>query len=84
MSYKDSIPIAHHPFGNGLSCGEAGYREYDLEKAKQLIAEYGKPLKSGACIPIQSAGESLFDAAAVLQGSRHQGEAGGDDSCIGN
>jgi len=45
MSYKDSIPTAHHPFGNGLPCGDAGYRKHDLEKAKQLIAEYGKPVE---------------------------------------
>jgi peptide/nickel transport system substrate-binding protein len=45
MSYKNSIPIAHHPFGNGLSCGDAGYRNHDLKKAKSLIEQYGKPVE---------------------------------------
>ncbi len=45
MSYKNSIPTAHHPFGNGLPCGDAGYRNHDLEKAKHLIAQYGKPVE---------------------------------------
>ena len=45
MSYKDSIPTAHHPFGNEISCGETGYRQPNLEKSKQLVAEYGQPIE---------------------------------------
>jgi len=45
MSYKNSIPLAHHLFGNGLSCGDAGYRKHDLKKAKSLIEQYGKPVE---------------------------------------
>lgn len=45
MSYKNSIPLTHHLFGNELSCGDAGYRNYDLEKAKSLIEQYGKPVE---------------------------------------
>lgn len=45
MSYKNSIPLAHHPFGNELQCGDAGYRIHDLEKAKSLIEQYGKPVE---------------------------------------
>ena len=45
MSYKDSIPLAHHPFGSSLPCKDAGYRSYDIEKAKTLIEEYGGPVE---------------------------------------
>ena len=45
VSYKNSIPLAHHPFGHELPCGDAGYRVHDVEKAKVLIAEYGKPVE---------------------------------------
>ncbi len=45
MSYKNSIPLAHHPFGNGLPCGDAGYRNHDLEKARILIEQYKKPVE---------------------------------------
>lgn len=43
-SYKDTIPVAHDPYGGDLSCGDLGYREYDPEKARKLVAEYGKPV----------------------------------------
>lgn len=45
MSYKNSIPLAYHPFGTVLQCGDAGYRQYDLKKAKSLIEQYGKPVE---------------------------------------
>ncbi|MCP4722254.1 MAG: hypothetical protein GY860_22570, partial [Desulfobacteraceae bacterium] len=45
MSYKNSIPLAHHPFGNQLPCGDAGYRTHDPEKARILIEQYGKPVE---------------------------------------
>lgn len=40
--YKGTLPVAKEPFGGTLSCGDAGYREYDPAKARKLIAEYGK------------------------------------------
>ena len=43
-SYKDTIPVAHDPFGDTISCGDTGYREYNLEKARKLLAEYDKPV----------------------------------------
>ena len=43
-SYKDTIAVAHDPYGGTLSCGEVGYREYNPDKARKLIAEYGKPV----------------------------------------
>ncbi|MCG8634248.1 MAG: ABC transporter substrate-binding protein [Desulfobacterales bacterium] len=45
MSYKNSIPLARHPFGEGLPCGDAGYRAHDPEKARSLIEQYGKPVE---------------------------------------
>lgn len=43
-SYKDTIPVAHDPFGGALACGDLGYQEFNPEKGKRLIAEYGKPV----------------------------------------
>jgi 4-phytase/acid phosphatase/peptide/nickel transport system substrate-binding protein len=45
MVYKDSIPIVHHPFGIDVQCADDGYREYDSEKAKQLLSSYSNPLE---------------------------------------
>ncbi len=45
MSYKNSIPLAHHPFGNALPCDDAGYRNHDIKKAKLLIEQYKKPIE---------------------------------------
>lgn len=43
-SYKDTIPTARDPFGGSLACGDPGYREYSPDKARKLLAEYGKPV----------------------------------------
>ncbi|MCP4694782.1 MAG: hypothetical protein GY859_42535, partial [Desulfobacterales bacterium] len=45
MVYRDTIPVTHHLYGEGFGCEEAGYRAYDPEKAKKLLAEYGKPVE---------------------------------------
>lgn len=45
LVYKDTLPIAKDPFGGAFSCGDAGYREYNPEKAKKLLAQYGKPVE---------------------------------------
>ncbi|MGB9080467.1 MAG: ABC transporter substrate-binding protein [Desulfuromonadaceae bacterium] len=42
--YQGFLPVARDPFGGTLSCGDRGYREYDPARAKQLLAEYGKPV----------------------------------------
>lgn len=42
--YQGTLPVAREPFGGTLSCGDCGYREYDPAKARQLLAEYGKPV----------------------------------------
>ena len=43
-SYKDTIAVAHDPYGGTLACGDVGYRAYNPDKARKLIAEYGKPV----------------------------------------
>ena len=45
ISYKDTIPIVNHPLGPEFSCGNIGYRNYDLKKARELIKAYGKPVE---------------------------------------
>lgn len=45
MSYKNCIPLARHPLGNEMQCGDAGYRAHDIEKAKSLIAQYQEPVE---------------------------------------
>ena len=45
MVYKDSIPVVHHPFGNQCECNDDGYREYNPDKARELLADYGKPIE---------------------------------------
>ncbi|MCP4685830.1 MAG: hypothetical protein GY867_10350 [bacterium] len=41
----DVMPYAEHWLGDERSCGDVGYRRPDLEKARALIAEYGKPVE---------------------------------------
>ncbi|HEY6872547.1 MAG TPA: ABC transporter substrate-binding protein [Geobacteraceae bacterium] len=43
-SYKDTIPVVKDPFGGAISCGEVSYHEYNPEKGRKLLAEYGKPV----------------------------------------
>lgn len=45
ISYRSAIPSARDPFGGALKCGDVGYRDFDPEKAGQLIADYGKPVE---------------------------------------
>jgi 4-phytase/acid phosphatase/peptide/nickel transport system substrate-binding protein len=45
LSYQDSIPAIQHPFGDEVGCGNVNYPVHDLEKARELIADYGKPVK---------------------------------------
>ena len=44
LSYQDSIPVVAHPFGSEIDCADCGYREYDPQKAKKLLQDYGKPV----------------------------------------
>jgi len=43
--HQDVHPIAHDPYGETLACGDVGYRQPDLEQARKLIKEYGKPVE---------------------------------------
>ena len=45
MIYGDQVPVIHHPFGTQFTCNDNGYLEYDLEKAKELLEEYGRPVE---------------------------------------
>ena len=45
MVYGNLVPVIHHPFGEQFTCADDGYLDYDPEKAKELIAEYGKPVE---------------------------------------
>ncbi|MFC1505174.1 ABC transporter substrate-binding protein [Thermodesulfobacteriota bacterium] len=44
-SLQDIAPSVDHWFGNAIDCGDVGYPGHDLEKAKSLIAAYGKPVE---------------------------------------
>lgn len=43
-SFKDTITAAQDPFGGTIGCGDLGYLEYNPEKGRKLMAEYGKPV----------------------------------------
>ena len=45
MVYGNTVPLVHHPFGKQFACADDDYPEHDLEKAKQLMADYGKPVE---------------------------------------
>ncbi len=44
-SYKNIMKYTENWYGDALSCDETGYLHPDLEKAKALVAEYGKPVE---------------------------------------
>ncbi|MEE4607989.1 MAG: hypothetical protein V2L15_03805, partial [Desulfobacteraceae bacterium] len=43
LNYKDCIPTVAHPLGAGVHCPETGYRAFDLEAARRLMASVGSP-----------------------------------------
>ncbi len=45
MSFKDIMPLAEHWLGDAVNCKDVGYPFPDVEKAKKLITEYGKPVE---------------------------------------
>jgi len=45
ITWKDTVPFAKHPYLGQFDCGDANYRDYDPKKAKELLADYGKPVK---------------------------------------
>ncbi|MCP4685829.1 MAG: hypothetical protein GY867_10345, partial [bacterium] len=44
-SFKDIMPFRDNWLGDEMNCGDVGYRRPDPEKARALIAEYGKPVE---------------------------------------
>ncbi|MCP4021101.1 MAG: hypothetical protein GY729_04610 [Desulfobacteraceae bacterium] len=47
LAYGGILPFARHPLGEAFECVNDAYPEHDLEKARQLIADYGKPVIIG-------------------------------------
>ncbi|ASM74983.1 MULTISPECIES: ABC transporter substrate-binding protein [Roseobacteraceae] len=45
ISWQDTRPVVSHPLGGGVDCGPINYREYDPEKSKALLADYGQPVE---------------------------------------
>ena len=45
VSWQDTRPVVSHPLGGEVDCGLANYRDYDPEKAKALLADYGEPVE---------------------------------------
>ena len=43
VTWKNTRPFARHALGENAKC-DVGYLEYDPEKAKALVADYGKPI----------------------------------------
>jgi len=43
LNYKGCIPVVAHPLGAGANCPETGYRAFDLEAARQLMAPVESP-----------------------------------------
>lgn len=66
-------PLARTPFGSGLAPHEkvTGFREFDLQKAKALVAEIGKPIKIK--LSVQAAPATLQLAQALQQMWRKAG-----------
>ncbi len=63
-SFKDIVPYTEHWFGDALECSDVNYPSHDLEKAKSLIAEYGKPVELEY---VHSATPRGREAGAILQ-----------------
>lgn len=42
ISFQDTRPVIEHPLG--IDCGDTGYKGFDMAKAKELVAAYGKPV----------------------------------------
>lgn len=64
MVYGGTIPYIQHPFGQDFSCADDGYLEYDPQQAKQLIEDYGLPVKIECLHSNTSRGRSI---GALLQ-----------------
>ncbi len=45
MSFQDIMPYTEHWFGQDWECKNLGYPSPDVEEAKRLLADYGKPVE---------------------------------------
>ena len=45
MVYRNLVSVIHHPIGEQFTCEDDGYLDYDLEKARELIAVYAQPVE---------------------------------------
>jgi ABC-type transport system substrate-binding protein len=63
--YRGLYKVASTPFGTGLFPHEKveGYPNYDLAKAKKLVADYGKPIK----IKLATSSAAMLGAQAIQQ-----------------
>lgn len=64
MSFQNIMPYAEHWFGPDLDCGDVGYLSPNAQKARELLAEYGKPVELEY---IHSATNRGKEAGAILQ-----------------
>ncbi|WP_164736677.1 ABC transporter substrate-binding protein [Pararhodobacter zhoushanensis] len=44
ISWQDTKPVIDHPLGGTVECGNVGYRAYNPERARELLADYGQPV----------------------------------------
>mgnify|MGYP006296436017 CR=1 FL=1 len=63
-SFQDTVPFAQHWFGDAVSCENTAYINRDLENARELISEYGKPVELEY---IHSATKRGREAAVILR-----------------
>ncbi len=45
MSYHNAIPFVTHPLGDAIECSDVQYPEFNIEKAKMLMARIGTPIE---------------------------------------
>ncbi len=45
VSWQDTKPVVDHPLGGHVECGDVGYRAYDPDRARDLLADYGQPVE---------------------------------------
>lgn len=45
LSFQNIMPFTEHWFGGDTDCGDVGYPAPNLEKARELIEDYGKPVE---------------------------------------
>ena len=64
MVFQDTVPFVTHWYGDQLECANASYRRHNLEKARALFREYGRPVEIEY---IHSATQRGVESALVVQ-----------------